>query len=300
MENEENKIVHEDNNQNQKSNSKEEKVNQNKEKDYKNKTVKSFYLFPKVNKSSKESFRSSFNFNNKRSGPLINQQDYDQNLLKKELSSYKTDMHNKKNEILRIKIKYSKLNYENASNKDLIFSILGIPSDKYLTRDQVLDKIENCKLTDIEREKLEDAYERINLKLEITEKKAKINEQNNYIEEIIKNSKIKIIKDLKNDYKTKLEKQREIERNLRKMEEKYDIYEKEVNEMSEYLKELMVNNKKLKNKLEEAKKSSEKHSEEKSKLISENKKLSEDINNKINEYKNTAKRNESLEKKNQG
>ena len=240
MNNEENERISEENTKNQNSNSK-EKINQNKEKDYKSKTGKSFYILPSIQKKNKESFRSSLDFNNNRRIPIINQQDYDQNLLKKELSLYKCDMHNKKNDLLKLKIKYSKLNYENASNKNLIFTILGIPSDKYLTRDQVLDKIENCKLSDIEKEKLEEEYEKIKLNLEISEKKAKINEQNNYIEELNKNSKIKIINDLKNDYKTKVEKQRGLERNLRKMGEKFDFYENEINKLKENLKELKKN-----------------------------------------------------------
>ena len=128
MNNEENERISEENTKNQNSNSK-EKINQNKEKDYKSKTGKSFYILPSVQKTNKESFRSSLDFNNKRKIPIINQQDYDQNLLKKELSLYKCDMHNKKNDLLKLKIKYSKLNYENASNKNLIFTILGIPSD---------------------------------------------------------------------------------------------------------------------------------------------------------------------------
>ena len=55
--------------------------------------------------------------------------------------------------------------------------------DKYLTREAVLDKIENCELSDKERKKLKEAYDIIKLKLEISEKKEKIYQQNNYKEE---------------------------------------------------------------------------------------------------------------------
>ena len=168
------------------NNLKEAKISHNKEKDTFYKKTKSNNMFPLLQRSSNELFISPFDFNKNNNGPNINQKDYDPKLLKKELASYKQDMHNKKNELLKLKIKYSKLYDENVSNKKLISTILGIPLDKYLTREAVLDKIDNCKLNDIDREKLEEAYIKIKLKLEIFEKKYKISEQNKYIEELKK------------------------------------------------------------------------------------------------------------------
>ena len=150
MEKEENEIVNEEINKNQ-NNLKETKITPIKEKDPNYKTTKSFNMLPLIQRSANETFRSSFDFNKIKNGPIINQQDYDPNLLKKELSLLKSDMHMKKNELLKLKIKYSKLNDENASNKNLISTILGISLDKYLSREAVLDKIENCQLTDIEK-----------------------------------------------------------------------------------------------------------------------------------------------------
>ena len=248
-------------------------------------------MLPSIQRSPNDTFRSTFDFTKNTNGPIINQQDYDPKVLKKELASYKQDMHNRKNELLKLKIKYSKLYDENVSNKKLISTILGIPLDKYLTKEAVLDKIENCKLSDIEREKLGEAYDKIKLKLEISEKKLKINEQIRYIEELEKNSKTKIINELEDDYYSKCEKQREFLRELKKLEEKYNFYEKEIKRINDNLEELKNNKTKLLEKEKEIKDKYENNIQEKNNYLKQNRILDEKLKKIMNSNKEKQRKN---------
>ena len=260
---------------------KETKTSQNMEKEPTYKTSKSFYLFPTLQRSTNNSFRTKIYINAKKKSPNKNQKNYEQNVLKKELSLFKLEMHQKKKELLKLKIKYSKLEDENYLNKHLISNVLGISLDKYLTKEEVSDKIENCKLSETAREKLQEAYEKILLKLEINEKKSIINEQNNYIEELKKNSKTKVINELEVDYFLKCEKQRKLLRNLKKLEDKYELYEKELNIINDYIEEI----KKMKNELIktdiESNNNNLKMTEERDYLLRQNKLLDDKIKRQI-------------------
>ena len=229
------------------------------------KTTKSFYL-PSLNQRT-----------NRNNMALMNNLDIDSTLLKKELSLYKSEMHKKKNELLKLKIKYGKLYEENIANKNLISNILSIPLDKVISREAVLDKIENCKLSELNRMKLQEAYEVIELKDEIADKKMQINEQNNYIDELKKNSKTKIIMELENDYYEKCEKQRDFNRKLGKYKEKLDLTEKEIEKINENIEKLKKNKTELRNKLEEQNKKNENSYQEKNDLIRQNRQLDEKI-----------------------
>ena len=293
MKKEENEEYHDE-----KNNFRETRISQSKEKDSTyNKTSKTFNMLPSLGRANNISFRTSFNFNkNNSGGSILNQKDYDPNLLKKQLSLYKADMHNKKNELLKLKIKYSKLYEENFSNKNLISSILGISLDKYLTREAVLDKIEHCELSDDERKKLQEAYDIIKLKLEISEKKEKISQQNNYKEELIKNSKTKIINELKSDYLSKCEKQRKVIRNLEKLEEKYAYLEKEIKKNDDIIEELKKNRANLKAKDNESKNQYDNKVKEKDNLLKQNRQLDEKIKKQIISNRENYKKNYDCEK----
>ena len=293
MKKEENEEYHDE-----KNNFRETRISQSKEKDSTyNKTSKTFNMLPSLGRANNISFRTSFNFNkNNSGGSILNQKDYDPNLLKKQLSLYKADMHNKKNELLKLKIKYSKLYEENFSNKNLISSILGISLDKYLTREAVLDKIENCELSDDERKKLQEAYDIIKLKLEISEKKEKISQQNNYKEELIKNSKTKIINELKSDYLSKCEKQRKVIRNLEKLEEKYAYLEKEIKKNDDIIEELKKNRANLKAKDNESKNQYDNKVKEKDNLLKQNRQLDEKIKKQTISNRENYKKNYDCEK----
>ena len=180
---------------------------------------------------------------------LNNQQvECDPNTLKKDLSLIRTNLQKKKNELLLLKIKYTKLYDDNMNNKTVIAKVLSIPLHNYITKDVLIYKIENCELTPKNREILEKSYEIINLKLEIEEKKRKIAENMNMIEELEKNSKRKIINELQNDYYTKCEQQRSLLNTLQKLEEKYDYYEKKIKEINENINNERKNGDKISNK----------------------------------------------------
>ena len=260
-EKEENEIVKEDQN-----NLKETKITPNKEKDPHYKTTKSFNMLPSIQRSANETFRQSFDFNKN------------------------------KNELLKLKIKYSKLNDENVSNKNLISTILGISLDKYLSREAVFDKIENCQLSDVERERLQEAYDKIKLKLEIADKKLKISEQNVYIEELKKNSKTKIINELESDYYSKCEKQRGFLRNLKKLEEKYENCEKEIKKLNEEIEEFKKEKNNLRKKGIETKNKYENSIQEKNNIQRQNKLLDEKIKKYIITNREKSKSNKDKER----
>ncbi len=85
---------------------KETKTSQNMEKEPTYKTSKSFYLFPTLQRSTNNSFRTKLYINAKKKSPNKNQKNYEQNILKKELSLFKLEMHQIKMELLKLKIKY--------------------------------------------------------------------------------------------------------------------------------------------------------------------------------------------------
>ena len=174
--------------------------------------------------------------------------EYDSKTLKNDLSEYKTDIHKKKIELSNLKIKYSKLLEENNNNKSILANILSLSSYNHITKSVLIEKIENCQLTKENREILEDAYNILLLKLEISNKKKKIVQQNNFIEELKKNSKTKVINQYQNEYYTKCEQQRSLLDTLKKLEDKCDYYEKKISEINEKMNNDKIKDNKLLNK----------------------------------------------------
>ena len=174
--------------------------------------------------------------------------EYDSKTLKNDLSEYKTDIHKKKIELSNLKIKYSKLLEENNNNKSILANILSLSSYNHITKSVLIEKIENCQLTKENREILEDTYNILLLKLEISNKKKKIVQQNNFIEELKKNSKTKVINQYQNEYYTKCEQQRSLLDTLKKLEDKCDYYEKKISEINEKMNNDKIKDNKLLNK----------------------------------------------------
>ena len=174
--------------------------------------------------------------------------EYDSKTLKNDLSEYKTDIHKKKKELSNLKIKYSKLLEENNNNKSILANILSLSSYNQITKSFLIEKIENCELTKENRQILEDAYNILLLKLEISNKKKKIVQQNNFIEELKKNSKTKVINQYQNEYYTKCEQQRSLLDTLKKLEDKCDYYEKKISEINEKMNNDKIKDNKLLNK----------------------------------------------------
>ena len=259
------------------------KLSQYNAKDQNFKTSKTFNRLPPLTKTNSASdIRHGYNYTLRATKLEFNkllenqQPKYDPNILKKELSYYRTYLQKRKTELLLLKIKYNKLLEENMNNKTLIANSLSIPLHSYISKEVLVYKIENCELTEIYKKLLEKAYKIINLKLEISDQKRRIAENNEYIEELQKNSKTKLISEYQNDFYTKCEQQRSLLNTLQKLEEKCNYYEKKIDEINE-----AINNDKVKG----------------DKLLNKEIELNENYQNNVNNKNNLIKQISQLEEK---
>ena len=232
---------------------------------------KTYNLLPCIKKANNKLF------NNKGSDLQINPQYNDQDILKQQLDSCKSKIIKYNRNFWNLKIKYGKLYNENTYNKNLIYNILGVPSDTCLPKEQLLDKIKSAQIDESNKEKLKIAVESINLKEEIETKKEKIRKLENYLKDLEENSKIKKKSELMRNYIKKCEEQRKILRILKALEEKNNSFEVQNQKLNENLE------KELNNKKESIKSKADKMSEyenlifEKKELNKENKTLDEKI-----------------------
>ena len=242
---------------------------------YNYKTSKSYHLMPSYQKIKNQLFNKSDK------DLLMNQRYYDPEMLKQQLNSCKTLMHEQKSTYLNLKIKYSKLYNENTHNKNLISNVLGTPLDKYLTRDEVMDKIENAKLNKKKRDTLQEAFDCIILKMEIEEKKEQNNKLIQYLKELNDNSKIKKMNDIVNDFVNKCDEQRRLLRKLKTLGEKSNSYEM----AKKHLEESIEKEKTKKNEIQiakgEKKEKYEQLMEERNNMVKQNKTLVERIKKNI-------------------
>ena len=236
------------------------------------KTSKSHQFMPSFHKTSNQLY-----YNRRARALIINPKNYDSESLKQQLNNCKTMIHEQKATILNFKIKYGKLYNENMNNKNLISNVLGTPLEQYLTKEEVLDKIENVKLTKKERNILNEAYECILLKYDIEEKKERNKKSAKYLKELIDNSKVKKINEMVNEYLEKCEEQRKILRKLKSIEEATILIESE----NVILEQSLEKEKKTKNEIQKKKLNKrdnyEELIEERSNLSHQNKLLIERI-----------------------
>ena len=236
------------------------------------KTSKSHQFMPSFHKTSNQLY-----YNRRARALIINPKNYDSESLKQQLNNCKTMIHEQKATILNFKIKYGKLYNENMNNKNLISNVLGTPLEQYLTKEEVLDKIENVKLTKKERNILNEAYECILLKYDIEEKKERNKKSAKYLKELIDNSKVKKINEMVNEYLEKFEEQRKILRKLKSIEEATILIESE----NVILEQSLEKEKKTKNEIQKKKLNKrdnyEELIEERSNLSHQNKLLIERI-----------------------
>ena len=139
--------------------------------------------------------------------------------LKQELVLNRMEMNKKKKELNELKIALSKLNEDNRNNKLLIGNILGINVENAITKKELFETIINCKPSDEQKKQLQDAYEIIKLKLQISGKKKILNNKKLEISNLTKNAKTKIIKELGNEYHAKCVHEKKIVKEIKKMEE---------------------------------------------------------------------------------
>ena len=186
------------------------------------KTSKSHQFITSYHKTSNQLY------NRRAKGLFISARYSDAESLKQQLNNCKTMIHEQKATILNYKIKYGKLYTENMNNKNLISNMLGTPLERYLTKEEVMDKIENVKLTKKERNK----------KLV------------RYLKELNDNSKIKKINEMVNDFLEKCEEQRKLLRKIKSIEETTNLIETETAMLEESIeKEKKLKNENMKKKL---------------------------------------------------
>jgi len=191
------------------------------------KPSKSYSLLPCLKKHGNKLFSK------KGSELLTNQQFNDSDNLKTQLINCKAKMYEQNRIYLNLKIKYGKLYNENWINKNLISDILGVPLNKKITKEEVLDKIENAKMNNFNRELLNEALKAILLKSQIEEKKELNKEKEKYLKELEENSKTKKINQLMKDFMSKCEEQRSLLRILKTLTNKNNSLEEELKKLKE-------------------------------------------------------------------
>ena len=172
-------------------------------------SLSDFDLSPNTSKNLKECFPLK--------SDLINN-NHDSNNLIQRLSDNKSDMNKKVNELTELKIRYSKLFQENKNIKKLLVKVLDCDVDKEFSKKEIIDKLGQCNPSEEEKIKLKQAYDIIRLKLDINDKKNKIDDINKQIEYYIKNAKIKTINDLEKEYIMKNKHQNKIQQLIEKLE----------------------------------------------------------------------------------
>ena len=191
------------------------------------KPSKSYSLLPCLKKHGNKLFSK------KGSELLTNQQFNDSDNLKTQLINCKAKMYEQNRIYLNLKIKYGKLYNENWINKNLISDILGVPLNKKITKEEVLDKIENAKMNNFNRELLNEALKAILLKFQIEEKKEINKEKEKYLKELEENSKTKKINQLMKDFMSKCEEQRSLLRILKTLTNKNNSLEEELKKLKD-------------------------------------------------------------------
>ena len=191
------------------------------------KPSKSYSLLPCLKKHGNKLFSK------KGSELLTNQQFNDSDNLKTQLINCKAKMYEQNRIYLNLKIKYGKLYNENWINKNLISDILGVPLNKKITKEEVLDKIENAKMNNFNRELLNEALKAILLKSQIEEKKELKKEKEKYLKELEENSKTKKINQLMKDFMSKCEEQRSLLRILKTLTNKNNSLEEELKKLKD-------------------------------------------------------------------
>ena len=150
--------------------------------------------------------------------------------------SFRAEAIKRKNELIKLKIKCGRLMIDNVNNKTLIANILGIPKNKYLTKDTVIKKIKNCKMNKEEKESLKTSYEILKLKSEFNNKKKLLSEKTKYLEILNKNSKLKNISILQDEFNNKCEQEKSLIKKLSSLGKKYSQQQNLLSEMKEKLK----------------------------------------------------------------
>ena len=156
---------------------------------------------------------------------------YESNHLKQRLSDSKVDMYMKNEELIELKIKNFKLSEENKNIKLLIALVLNIDATQAFSKNEIMEKIENCVPTEDQKKKLKYVLDFIKLKIAIGLKKEKITDISKQIDYYTKNAKTKILADLENEYLLKNTHQNKIQNMVDKMKKEVEFNKNKIEEL---------------------------------------------------------------------
>ena len=165
----------------------------------------------------------------------ISDKDKNPKVLRRELSLNRISLQRKKDELTSLKIKYNKLDEQNMNNKNILSKILSISPDD-ITKRKLKIKTDKVKLNKKDRSLIENAHQIISLRLQIFNKKREMEKKNDIIEDLQNNSRIKIVNEYQNECLLICKQQDKLINLLKKLEKKYDKYDKKVNELKEIVK----------------------------------------------------------------
>ena len=98
---------------------------------------------------------------------------YESNNLKQRLSDSRVDMNMKSGELIELKTRNFKLSEENKNIKILIALVLNIDIEQAFSKNEIIEKIENCVPTEEQKKKLKYVLDFIKLRIDIQIKKEK-------------------------------------------------------------------------------------------------------------------------------
>ena len=216
---------------------------------------------------------------------------YESNNLKQRLSDSRVDMNKKNSELIELKTKNCKLSEENKNIKILIALVLNIDVTQAFSKNEIIEKIENCVPTDDQKKKLKYVLDFIKLKMDIELKKEKIAEINKQIDYFTKNAKTKILSELENEFLLKSNHQSQIQSLVDKMSKDVENNKIKLDELKNTFNSKKVEINKIKSEANKVEKELRNIEDKRDKLETivlemreKHKKIQERI--KINRYKN--------------
>ena len=232
--------------------------------------------------------------------------------LKKKLISNKSNINKKKTEIQDLKIQYNKLIDENKNHKNLIYEILDLENEPNsssieleenniniglvgrITEEQLISKINSCKIDKEQEKRLKDSYELINLRMELNNKKKLLLNKNNEYDKLKVNLKFKNM----NEITTKLEDLMIEEDRIKKENSKMDeILQKNTSEILPNLEKEFEAEKKIYDQINKKEDEHQKTFDDKLLKLNELKAEIQNIENKTKSTKNKKMLSDSIEYK---
>ena len=157
--------------------------------------------------------------------------------LKKILFQNKVTINDKKKELQVLKIQYNKLLKENRTYKKVIFEVLDLRDEtknnperkdnkenlfesSYISEEQLLNKINLCKINTKQKEKLQNSFEMLNLKEELNSKRTLLLNRRKEFDELKHGVSIKNMNEMNLKLKSIQENERKLQNEVSSLEER--------------------------------------------------------------------------------